>query len=74
MDPGREDESDDTAEAAEPVLTLQFEQVNKGSALWQRGGSCASGTAGTQLIAIALFPGWLVGLRTGRDLARSPRG
>jgi len=28
---------DDTSEAAEePVLTLQFEQVNKGSALWQR--------------------------------------
>ncbi|MCO4773842.1 MAG: molecular chaperone HtpG [Deltaproteobacteria bacterium] len=31
-----DDESEEDAEPKEPVLTLQFEQVNKGSALWQR--------------------------------------
>ena len=35
-DKSDDDAKDDDAEEKEPTLTLQFEQVNKGSALWQR--------------------------------------
>jgi len=35
-DDSEDAEADEAEDAKEPVLTLQFEQVNKGSALWQR--------------------------------------